>query len=140
METIARTFMILSRRNQFIQEKVFNNAPIRKIALAMKTKSVVAGSFPENLFNCQQFHLRELGIIRGGRVFISLDTISPCRPYLTTVKAKFNKDFSAQILEDFRNHYFLVFDLTSLQDAAEQLQYPELSGESLSLKCFRSSL
>ena len=46
METIARTFIIIpSRQNQFIQENVFNNAKIRKRAVAMNTKSAVAGFF-----------------------------------------------------------------------------------------------
>ena len=49
---------------------------------------------------------------------------------------QFNEDFPAFPMEDFRNHYILVFDLTSLQDAAEQLHYPELSGESLRLEMF----
>ena len=48
----------------------------------------------------------------------------------------FNKDFPALPMEHFQNHYILVFDLTSLQDAAEQLHYPELSGESLRLEKF----
>ena len=39
-------------------------------------------------------------------------------------------------MEDFQNHYILVFDLSSLKDAAEQLHYPELSGESLRLETF----
>ena len=66
METIARTFIILSRQNQFIQENVFNNAPIKKIAVAINTISAVARSFYKNPFNYEQFHLRELRIIRGG--------------------------------------------------------------------------
>ena len=137
METIARTFIIPSRQNQFIQENIFNNAPIRRVAVAMNTNSAVAGSFYENRFNYQQFHLRELRIIRGGRAIISLDTTSPCRPYVTTMKAmQFNKDFPALPMEDFQNHYILVFDLTSLQVAAEQLHNPELSGESLRLEMF----
>ena len=142
METIARTFIIPSRQNQFIQENVFNNAPIRRIAVAMNTNSAVAGSFYENPFNYQQFHLRELRIIRGGRAIISLDTTSPCRPYVTTMKAmKFNEDFPALPMEDFQNRYILVFDLTSPQDAAEHLHYPELSGESLRLEMiFQSPL
>ena len=45
METIAKTFIIPSRQNQFIQENVFNNAPIRKITVAMNTNLAVAGSF-----------------------------------------------------------------------------------------------
>ena len=39
-------------------------------------------------------------------------------------------------MEYSQNHYILVFDLTSLQDAAGQLHYPELSGENLRLKKF----
>ena len=49
---------------------------------------------------------------------------------------QFNKNFPALPMEGFQNHYILVFDLTSLQDAAEQLHYPELSGESLRLEMF----
>ena len=105
METIARTFIIPSRQNQFIQENVFNNAPIRKITVAMNTNSAVAGSFNENPFNYQQFYLRELRIFRGGSQF-SLspqDTTSPCHPYVTTMKEmQFNEDFLALPMEVFK--------------------------------------
>ena len=53
METIARTFIISSRQNHFIQENVFNNAPIRRIAVAMNTNLPVAASFYEKPFNYQ---------------------------------------------------------------------------------------
>ena len=49
---------------------------------------------------------------------------------------QFNEGFPALLMEVFQNHYFLIFDLTSLQDAAEQLHYPKLSGESLRLEMF----
>ena len=39
-------------------------------------------------------------------------------------------------MEDFQNHCIPVFDLTSVQDAAEQLHCPELCGESLRLEMF----
>ena len=133
METIARSFITPSRQNQFNQEKVFNNAPSKKIAFAINTRSAVAESFHDNAFNYQRFDLRELRIMRDGRAIISLDTTYPCRISVTTMKAmQFNEDFPA-LMEDFQNHYILVFDLTSLQDAAEQLHYSELSGESLRL-------
>ena len=48
----------------------------------------------------------------------------------------FNEDFPSLPMEDFQNHYILIFDLASLQDAAEDLHYPELSGESLRLEMF----
>ena len=47
-----------------------------------------------------------------------------------------NEDFPAVPIEVFQNHCILVFDLPSLQDAAEQLHYAELSGESLRLEMF----
>ena len=41
-------------------------------------------------------------MIRSGRAIISLDTTSPCRPYVTTMEAmKFNEDFQALPMEDF---------------------------------------
>ena len=49
---------------------------------------------------------------------------------------QFNEYFLALPMGDFQNHYILVFALTTLQDAAEQLHYPELSGESLRLEMF----
>ena len=41
METIARAFIIPSRQNQFIRENVFDNAPIKNIAVARNTNAAV---------------------------------------------------------------------------------------------------
>ena len=60
METLAKTFIIPSSQNQFIQENTFNNAPIRRIAIAMNTNSAFTGSFTENPFWYQQFDLRQI--------------------------------------------------------------------------------
>ena len=68
----------------------------------MNANSAVAGSFQGNPFSYQQFHLRELIIIRHGRAIVSLDTTSPCRPYVTIMKAmQFNEDFPALSIEVF---------------------------------------
>ena len=52
LDTMAKTFIILARQNQFIQENLFNNAPVRRIAIAMNTNSAFTGSFTENPFWC----------------------------------------------------------------------------------------
>ena len=92
-----------------MREIILNNAPIRRVAVAIKAKSAVAGSFHEILFRNQEFHSRELRLIRGGRVILSLDTVSPCRSYVTTMKAMlFNEDFPSVPMEDFQNLYNLV--------------------------------
>ena len=49
---------------------------------------------------------------------------------------QFKEDFSALPMEGFQNPKILVFDLTSLKDAAQQLHYPELSGENLRSEMF----
>ena len=36
-------------------------------------------------------------------------------------------------IDNFKDHYVLVFDLTSLQDATENCHYPELVGKPLRL-------
>ena len=49
---------------------------------------------------------------------------------------QFIENFLPLLMENFQNHYKLVFDLTSFQDAAEQLHYPEISRETLRLEMF----
>ena len=63
METIARTCIIPSGQNQFIQENVFNIAPIRRLAIAMNTNSAFIGHFHENPFHYQKFGLQEFRIL-----------------------------------------------------------------------------
>ena len=55
LETLAKTFVIPARQNQFIQENYFNNAPVHRIAIAMNTNSAFTGSHTENPFWYQQF-------------------------------------------------------------------------------------
>ena len=57
LETLAQTFIIPARQNQFIRETIFNNAPIRRIAIAMNTNSAFTGSFTENTYWYQQSSL-----------------------------------------------------------------------------------
>ena len=141
MEIIARTFIVPSGQNQSIQENVFNNAPIRRVAIAMNTNSAFIGHFQENPFHYQKLGLRELRIIREGRAIVSLDTTNDCRAYVTTMKAIiFNEEIPALLNHQFENHDILVFDLISFQDAGENIHYPEQSGESNRLEMFLDRL
>ena len=44
MDTLAKTFTVPARQNQFIQENSFNNAPFRRIDFAKVTSSAFTGS------------------------------------------------------------------------------------------------
>ena len=63
LETLVKTFIIPARRNQFIQDNFFNNAPVRWIAFAMNTNSAFTGSYTENPFCYQQFDVRQIKIL-----------------------------------------------------------------------------
>ena len=60
LEALAKTFIIPARQNQFIQENIFNNAPVRRVAIAMNTDSAFTGSYTEIPFWYQQFDLRQI--------------------------------------------------------------------------------
>ena len=140
METLVKTFIIPERQNQFIQENIFNNAPIRQIAIAMNSNSAFTGSFAKNPFWYQQFNLRDIRILRGGQPIVHHDTTDNCRLYVTTMKAmNFQDDIPSTPIDNFKDHYVLDFDLTSMQDATEHCHYPELIGEPLRLELGFSS-
>ena len=135
LEILAKTFIIPARQNQFVQENIFNKAPIRRVAIAMNTNSAFTGSLTENLFWYQQFDLRQIRILRGGKPIVVFDIADNCRLYVTTMKAlNVQVDNPSIPMKDFKDHYVLVFDLTSIQDATKNCHYPELVGEPLRLE------
>ena len=130
LETLAKTFIILARQNQSIQENIFNNAPIRRFAIAMKTNSAFAGPFTEVPLLYQQFDLRQNRILRGGLPIVDFETADNCRLYMTTMKAmNFQDDIPSIPIHGSNDHYVLVLDMTSMQDAIENCHYRELVGE-----------
>ena len=135
LETLAKTFIIPARQNQFIQKNIFNNAPVRRIAITMNTNSAFTGSSTENPFWYQQFDLRQIRILRGGQPIVDFDAAVNCRFYVTTMKTmNFQDDIPSIPIDNFKDHYVLVFELTSRQDATKNCQNPELVGEPLRLE------
>ena len=135
LETLAVTFTIHTRQNQFVQENIFNNVPVRRIAIAMNTNSAFTGSYTENPLRYQLFYLRQIRKLRGGQPIVDFDASDKCRLYVTTLKAmNFQDDIPSIPFDNFKNPYVLVFDLTSMQDATEKCHYPQLVGEPLRLE------
>ena len=101
----------------------------------MNTNSGFTGSFTENSSWYQQFDLGKIRKLRGGQPIVDFETADNCRLYVTTMKAmSFEDDIAPIPIDDFKDHYVLVFDLTSMQDATENCHYPELVGEPLRLE------
>ena len=134
-ETLTKTLIIPARQDQFIQENIFNNAPIRRVAIAMNTNSAFTGSYTENPFWYLQFDVRQIRILRGGQPIVDFDTADNCRLYVTTMKAmNFQDDILSIPNIDFKHHYVLVIDLLPMQAATEKCHYPELVGKQLRLE------
>ena len=105
LETLANTFVIPARQKQFIQENIFNNAPVRRIAIRMNTNSAFTGSYTEIPFCYQQFHLRQIRLLRGGQPIVDFDTVDNCRLYVTTMKAMNSQDDIPSIpIDNFEDH------------------------------------
>ena len=135
LETLAKTFIIPATQNQFIQENICKNAPVRRIAIAMNTNSAFTGSYAENPTWYQQFELRQIRILRESPPIVDFDAADKCRLYVTTMKAMiFQDDIPSIPIDNFKDPYVLVFDLTSMQDATENCHYPELVAERLRLE------
>ena len=70
-----------------------------------------------------------------GHPIVNFDAADNCRLYVTTMKAmNFQNDIPPIPFDTFRDHCVLVFDLISMQDAAENCPYSELVGEPLRLE------
>ena len=106
-----------------VKKNIFNNAPVRRIAVAMDTNSAFTGSYTENPFWYQQVDLRQSRILRAGQPIVDFDAADNFRLYVTTMKAmNFQYDIPSISTGKFKVHYVIVFDLTSMDDATESFQ------------------
>ena len=136
LETLAKSFIIPARQNQSVQENIFNNAPVRRIDIAMKAGSAFTGSYTENPFWNQQFDLRQKNSeVPNQLTILMLDEADNCRVYVTTLEIMiFQDDIPLIPIDNFEDNYVLLSDLTSMQDGTENYHYPELFGEPLRLE------
>ena len=87
----------------------------------MNTNSAFIGYYTEKPFLYQQFDLRQIKKLIGGQPTLDFDAADNCRLYITTMKAtNFQDDVTSISIDSFKDHYVLVFDLTSMQDANEK--------------------
>ena len=92
----------------------------------MNANSAFTGSYIETSFWYQQFDLRLIRILRGGQPIVDFDAADNCRLYVTMEAMNFQDDTLSIPIDNFKDHYVLVFDLTSMQDFTENCHYPEL--------------
>ena len=115
LEPLEEIFIIPARQNQFTQEDIFNNAPVRRIAIAMNSVSPFTGSYTANPFRYQQFDPKQIRKLRGGQPIVDFDAADNCRLCFTTKKTmNLQDDIPSNPIDNSEDHYALVIDLTSL--------------------------
>ena len=135
LETLDKAFLIPARQEQFIQETMFNNAPVRGIAIALNTITASTRRYTEKQIWCQQFDIRQFRIHRGGQRNVDFDAADKCHLYVMTMKAmNLQDDIPPISIDNCKDHTVLVFGLTLLQDATDNCHYPKLVGEPLRLE------
>lgn len=136
-EVIPKTFIIPAGQNGWKHEDIFTKEPIRRIAIAMNTNTAVAGTNDQNPYYYQKFGLRSITIYRNGIPIAGtpLSTVDNNRLYFKSLSAlSFTDQGHGISLADYPNHFVMVFDLTSTQEAAHDFIYPELTNASLSIE------
>ena len=137
LETLPKNLIIPARQNFFIHEHIPNDAPVRRIAIVMNKNSAFTQSYTANTFWYQLFDLRQVRILRGCQQIVDSDAADNCHLFIKTRKSfNFQDDIPLIPIDNFKDHFILVFDLTSMQDATESNLYPELVEGPLRLELF----
>ena len=130
MEKLPKTFIFPARENQFFQEHNFNNALVRRLAIAINRNSAYTGFYTGSPFFLQQFDLRQIRILRSGHPNVNFDAADKFRLYVATMKARnIQEDIPSISIDKFKDNYVLPVDFTSMQEATKNCHQPELVGK-----------
>ena len=112
-ETLAKVFILPAQKIQGFKENTSKNTPVRRIVFAMNTSSAFIGSYTENPSWYRKFDLSYIRTFRIVQSTVVFDAADNCRLYVTTIKARnFQDDMLSILIDIFKNHHVLMFDLT----------------------------
>ena len=136
-EVLPKTFVIPGGQNSWKHEDIYMKEPIRRLAIAMNTNAAFGASNVNNPFHYGKHDLRSITVLRNGLPIVGtpLETTDNKRAYYKTHQAlAFGHSSHSIPLDQFENHFVLVFDLTSTEEASHDFIHPELTNCSLSLE------
>ena len=137
LETITKTFLASAGLQSWKQEDVFGREPIRRLAICLNTNEAFLESKLLNPFHYRKFNLEQICIYRNGLPVADspISTDDSKRVYFNTMSDLAYIDIGHEIsLEDYPNHFIMVFDLTSTQQASHDFIHPELTNCSVSIE------
>ena len=136
-ETLTKTFLASTGLHSWKQEDIFAREPIRRLAICLNTNEAFLGNNMQNPFHFQKFDLEQIYICRNGLPVADspISTTDNKRLYFNTISDLAYIDNGHGIsLPDYPNHFIMVFDLTSTQQASHDFIHPELTNCSISIE------
>ena len=136
-ETLTETFLASTGLHSWKQEDIFAREQIRRLAMCLNTNEAFLGDNMQNPFHFQKFELERINIYRNGLPVADgpTSTFDNKRLYFITISDFTYTDNGHRIsLSDYPNHFIMVFDLTSNQQASHEFIHPELTNCSISIE------
>ena len=141
-ETITKSFLATARHTTWKYEDVFNREPIKRFALAMCNNAAFVGSEQTNPFYYRKFNLSQITIYRDGYAVAGtpISTTNNKRVYMQSLSALGFENSGHEIpLSEYSDHYVLVFDLTSTQQASHNYIHPESTNAPITIELIFSA-
>ena len=136
-EVITKFFLATTGQQSWKHEDIFTKEPIRGLIIALCAGDAFIGNNTVNPFSYRKFGLREITVFRNG--FLTAGTpmsiVDNKRLYYNSMSAlAYVENGHGITLSEFSNHFIMVFDLTSTQEATHDFIHPELPNSSISVE------
>ena len=137
LEILTKTFLATTVLHSWKQEDIFARETIRSLAICLNTNEAFLRNNRQNPFIFRKFDLEQIYIYRNGLPAADspISTSDDKRLYFNTITDLAYIDNGHGIgLTDYTNHFIMVFDLTSTQQASHNFFHPELTNSSISIE------
>ena len=131
----SHSFSIAQGSTTFVKEDAFAGEDIRKITLALIRSDNFGGSQTASALHFAKHGLQQVKVSRSGKTLIDIDCTNNAQVFFNTSKSLNYVNDGPQIsLSTYSNHYYMVFDLTSVEESFTEVHYPETVGAAIKIE------
>ena len=133
---MPRIFLTTTGIGSWSSEDVLSKERIRRIVIAVATNQAYLGSNRTNLFHYQKSNLSQFVVYRNGQTIVGTSVSTNHCNYFNALEILnfFDKGGHGSTLDNDPDHFVLVFNLTSTQEASHDFIHPQLSNCSISFQ------
>ena len=137
LETLTKMFLASTGLHSWKQEDISAREPIRRLAICLNTNEAFLSDNRQNPFHFRKFSLEQIYVYRNSLLVADspISTADDKRLNFNTISDLAYIDNGHGIsLTDYPNHFIMVFDLTSIQQASHDFIHPEMANYSISVE------